>query len=85
MEKRETGRRLPLSHPLDTCCDCWEWYGANTLACIVIGRKKNANLFMLFIAISFISIFVVLGLFGAVFSFFARQATTPYRRKDNDW
>lgn len=85
MEKRETGQRLPLSHPLDTCCDCWEWYGANTLACIVIGREKNANLFMLFIGVSFISIFVVLGLFGAVFSFFARQATTPYRRKDNDW
>ncbi len=52
MEKRETGRRLPLSHPLETCCDCWEWYGANTLACIVIGHKKNANLFMLFIAVS---------------------------------
>lgn len=59
--------------------------GANTLACIVIGHRKNANLFMLFIGVSFISIFVVLSLFGAVFSFFARQATTPYRRKDNDW
>lgn len=59
--------------------------GANTLACIVIGHRKNANLFMLFIAVSFISIFVVLSLFGAVFSFFAGQATTPYRRQDDDW
>ena len=59
--------------------------GANTLACIVIGRKRNANLFMLFIAVSFTSIFVVLSLFDTVFSFFAGQATTPYRRKDNDW
>jgi len=55
------------------------------LACIVIGHRKNANLFMLFIAVSFISIFVVLSLFGAVFSFFAGQATTPYRRQDDDW
>ena len=60
-------------------------FGANTLACIVIGHRKNANLFMLFIAVSFISIFVVLSLFGAVFSFFAGQATTPYRRQDDDW
>ncbi len=62
-----------------------ELYGANTLACIVIGHRKNANLFMLSIAVSFISIFVVLDLFGAVFTFFVGQATTPYRRKDNDW
>ena len=82
MEKREAGRRLPLSHPLSRLL---ELYGANTLACIVIGHRKNANLFMLFIAVSFISIFVVLSLFGAVFSFFVGQATTPYRRKDNDW
>ena len=58
-----------------------ELYGANTLAYIVIGRKKNANLFMPFIAVSFISIFLVLGLFGAVFSFFVGQATTPYRKR----
>ena len=59
--------------------------GANALACIVIGRKKNANLFMLFVSVSFFSLFIVLSLFGAVFSFFAGQATTPYRRQDDDW
>lgn len=54
--------------------------GANALACLVIGRRKNANLFMLFVAVSFTSIFIVLSLFGVVFSFFAGQAATPGRR-----
>lgn len=55
--------------------------GANALACIVIGRKKNANLFMLFVSVSFFSLFIVLGLFGAVFSFFTGQAMAPDRKR----
>lgn len=55
--------------------------GANALACIVIGRKKNANLFMLFVSVSFFSLFIVLGLFGVVFSFFTGQAMAPDRKR----